>query len=51
MEARITCPESYWPQDKVSWHVQIMEHQSDGMIRDAVFTNCTINTPVGSFGY
>ena len=33
MEARITCPESYWPQDKVSWHVQIMEHQSDGRVR------------------
>ena len=33
MEARITCPERFWPSDKVSWTVQVMEHHADGRAR------------------
>ena len=33
MEAQIKCPERYWPSDKVSWTVQVMEHHADGRSR------------------
>ena len=33
MEARIICPERFWPADKVSWTVQVMEHHPDRRVR------------------
>ena len=51
MEARITCPESYWPQDKVSWHVQIMEHQSDGRVRGGHKFHAALITSTPQYKY
>ena len=27
IEAKIKCPESFWPEDKVAWTVQVMDHE------------------------